>query len=281
MRKIGITVMCICLCILVLTGCSESITDGISHNTMVSSNISGYIKDRYGADVAIDHLFMQGGANSTRVYIADVQIEDENYVFKGSYNTNGFYEKTTDTVINQVVDKYETERISNILNEVFDDFLIQVSSDVIVGDNVNFGKIPTYSDIINCGSVDSISIINIVGVAYCDLSNIKSELRGKGEKLAEIINDDIKCNIGIYLVDNTNKDKVSGYIEKNDITSFISVVNNRKQTDNVADCCNKVLRYSKINKESLMKDGPSQFISSITKEDEDEDEDKSSDKSNT
>lgn len=272
MRKIVIAVLCISMSALALTGCSENISDGISENHIVASNISNYIKERYGADVVIDHTFMQGGANNNRDYIADVQIGDESYIFRGMYDSNGFYERTTDTVINQVVDKYITERTSNILSKLFDDYSIKVSSNVEVDDNINFGKIPTYDDIVNCDNIGDTSYVNIIGVVYCDTNNMKASLRAKGDVLASILDESIPSNASLYLVDNTYKEVVSKYIDENDVVSFLAIVNSVEQTENIVDCCKNVLKYSSVNKERLIKDGPMQFISKIEKKSKDDTE---------
>lgn len=264
MRKGIIRIACISLVALSLTGCSEQMTDQIVSNPLVISNMQKYIKDRYGADVDIDHVVRLGGATSTREYIADVNINGENYMFTGKYSTDGFYSATEDTVLETIINKYENSRIGGVLDTIFDGSYVEINSNIVADDNTNFGTMPTYEDILHSGIIQSGSTINIVGVAYCDMMNLKETLRGQGVELRKLINDDIQTNVGVYLVDKKYKDKVQEYLSKNDLASLVTLFKSGQNKGIGEDWCDKELQFNTANVNKLETGEAYQFVTTLT-----------------
>lgn len=226
-----------------VTGCTEDVADSVSFNSKVISNIKQYTKDRYGADVEIDHVIRRGGISSTREYIADVSIDNKNYMFTGTYDTDGSYKSTSDTVVDTVVNSRENERVNEIMKNIFDDYRVEVSAKTSVSSECNFGKIPTYDELVEGKYLGAASSESVIGIVYCDLENIKTDLRGKTKDIRELINKDIKTTVALYLVDSLDKERVERFTSNNDLVSILTVFNSANKLDTKLDCCTDVIRF--------------------------------------
>lgn len=258
-------VVCItCSCI---TGCTEDIADSISVNSKVINNMKQYAKDRYGADVEIDHVLRRGGISSTREYIADVNIGNENYMFTGKYDSDGSYESTRDTVIDSVINDREYNRVNELMGKIFDDYRVEVSANTSVNNECNFGKIPTYEELVDGKYLDSTSSESVIGIVYCDLENIKNDLRGKTKEIREILNTDIKTQVALYLVDMTDKERVERFTSNNDLVSILAVFNSSNKLDTKLDCCTNVIRFGTTDYDRMERVGIQGYIEEIKKND--------------
>lgn len=248
-----------------MTGCTEDVADSVSFNSKVISNIKQYAKDRYGADIEIDHVIRRGGISSTREYIADVSIDNTNYMFTGTYDNDGSYKSTSDTVIDTVVNAHENERVNEIMKGIFNDYRVEVSAKTYVSNECNFGKVPTYDGLIEGKYLSNTSSESVIGIVYCDLENIKTDLRGKTKDIRELVNKDIKTNVALYLVDSLDKERVERFISSNDLVSILSVFNSSNKLDTKLDCCTNVIRFGTNDYDRMDRAEITSYIDEIKK----------------
>lgn len=270
--KVVASAVMLSLLLLCVTGCTEDIADGVSSNSKVIGNMRQYVKDRYGTEVDIDHVIRQGGASTGRVYIADVNIANKDYILTGKYADDGSYSNTSDTIIDTIVNERELSRVGSLLSSTFNEYKFDVSAKTNVNSEHNFGKIPSYDELVSGGHFDENSSESIVGVIYCDLSNIKSDLRGKMNNLRQMINPDIRTNVALYLVDESDKETVDNFITNNDFVSVLSVFNSSNKLDTKIDCCNSVIRFSSYDYDNMEHGEAYNYIQEIKKSDKSEDD---------